>query len=488
MRTYYWRDQSNYGDLIGPYILDKLGFANEHSHPDDAELVTVGSVLEHLPRYFAGTVCGAGKLHQSSKVNLSDARVFALRGKLTLAGVVGAGSPVLGDPALLVSLFVRQPSARYDLGVVSHWTDGELRRRYPYGHFIDAAGKPEHVIAEIASCKRIISSGLHGLIVADSFGIPRQAERHNAGPQEGGDFKYLDYQSIYSDSDVHWGEMWLAPRAEVERTQAGLLSALKVAAGIDLSLEDARHPDISLLVPFRDDGQYRSEVWAWLRRYWRDAYPEAEIIQGHYDDTPYSKSAAVNDAAKRARGRVFAVLDADAYLQADVLRGIVSEIEAALHSGQRKWFVPFDALYRLGEDYTKGLIKGSPSVAIPMPPAQDLLENAKDAISYGHQYGALCQVMPREAFELVHGMDPRFRGWGAEDVSFLRALDTLYAQHEVRPGPICHLWHARSGPLGNSKWVGQSWGNANTRLAQRYSQAVAEPAAMMGLALEHPLG
>jgi hypothetical protein len=106
----------------------------------------------------------------------------------------------------------------------------------------------------------------------------------------------------------------------------------------------------------------------------------------------------------------------------------------------------------------------------------------------GHQYGAMAQMMPREAFYTVGGMDPRFRGWGSEDVSMLRALDTLWGQHEVEAGPILHLWHHRLGNNHlNRRWVGQSWEVANSRLAQRYAGAYAEPEYMRGLADEHPL-
>jgi hypothetical protein len=448
-----------------------------------------------MPSYWNGTIAGAGKLFQNSKVHLSDARVFALRGKLTLAGVTGlhGQTPALGDPALLAPMWVRQPQAEHDLGVVPHWSDKHLARRFAYGHVIDTTQHVQTVIEEIASCKRIVSSSLHGLIIADAFGIPRQAEpfeQEQDGRFDGGDFKFRDYASVF-DEPVHWGKMWLAPRDKVERIQEELFEALTHATGIDLSSDNRRHPQVSLLVPFRDDGEHRSEVWNWLRQYWRSAFPEAEIIQGRDNGTPFSKSAAVNHAASLARGRTFVVIDADAYLPAEVLRTCADNIDQALRNSERLWYIPFDHLYRLSEDYTESLLEQPPSIPIPLPPTGVNREIVtEDAHLYGHRYGALCQVMPREAFCLVEGMDSRMRGWGGEDVSFLRSLDTLYTQHHVVPGDIAHLWHERLGRNDSGmtrRWVGQSWSAANTRLAQRYTQSVAEPAAMRGLALEHQL-
>src|ERR1700722_17094481 len=111
---YWWRPQpdyrgpgaqhlrgpalKNFGDQISEYVLKQLSLDYEWAAPDDAELALCGSILEHLPEYWAGTVCGSGKLHAGSRIRLTDARVLALRGKLTLAGCdLPAGcDPVLG--------------------------------------------------------------------------------------------------------------------------------------------------------------------------------------------------------------------------------------------------------------------------------------------------------------------------------------------------------------------------------------------------------
>src|SRR5581483_6811440 len=121
------------------------------------------------------------------------ARVVALRGKLTADSVKGLKGPVvLGDPGLLMPDFVEQPLAKYELGVLPHWSDHELAGRFSYGQILDVRDPPEKVAQEISRCKRLISSSLHGLIVADAFGIPRQAEFFPNAHNKGGDFKYRD--------------------------------------------------------------------------------------------------------------------------------------------------------------------------------------------------------------------------------------------------------------------------------------------------------
>jgi hypothetical protein len=106
----------------------------------DRKLAITGSILEHLPDHHC-----AENIYENSHIHLSDARVIALRGKLTLAGCRGVkGSPVLGDPGLLVPRWIRQPTAKYDLGILPHFKDDKLWHRFSYGHRIDPLQSPEN--------------------------------------------------------------------------------------------------------------------------------------------------------------------------------------------------------------------------------------------------------------------------------------------------------------------------------------------------------
>jgi hypothetical protein len=60
---------------------------------------------------------------------------------------------------------------------------------------IDATGSVGLVVRQIASCAAITSSSLHGLVLADSFGIP--ASWFGLEPELwGGSFKFQDYESV----------------------------------------------------------------------------------------------------------------------------------------------------------------------------------------------------------------------------------------------------------------------------------------------------
>lgn len=522
--VYFWTrgcegwSQPNFGDELVPLLLQKAEVKQfQWAAPRDADWVLSGSILEHLPRRWDGTICGAGLLHEESRIDVSKARVLAVRGKLTLERLDGLGDPkdvTLGDPALLVPTWIRQYQGKWDLGVIPHWSDKELMKRYPYGHYIDVRKPPEEVIEDIAKCKRVISSSLHGIIVADAYGIPRQAELFPDAitriQHEGGDFKWRDYASIYDDHP-HFGEVWTAPRERVAEIQDNLRMTLAKAMETTPPPENVppprrrrhcspchrhrRRPQVSLLVPFRDDHEFRARVWHWLKEYWLDHLEDAEIVMGHDSRWPFSKATAVNDAASRARGRVFMIVDADTYLDSQYVQRYINDVDRTVRRGKRKWYIPYNKLYRLNAEATLAVLGTDPvsEYFIPSPPPAPWLDDSplqahdQNSKNYGHKYGALINILPREAFFMVGGMDPRFRGWGSEDVSFMRAVDTIYCQHELGYNDVIHLWHSRAGMSWDTRrWVGQPDMVANSRLNQRYTMATSEPGFMKALTGEYP--
>lgn len=199
MKTYYWTGKKNFGDLLTPLLLKKFGkLESELVPPEQSELVMVGSILEHLPKDYEGYIFGSGKLHEK-KLDLPRAKVISLRGPLTAKDF--KGNFTLGDPALLADELVPIQEKKYNLGIVPHWTDTSLEFRKEFLPFkpkiIRVSQDPLEVIAQIGQCKKIVSSSLHGIILADAFGIPRRIEISPSVLEftfrEGGLFKWMDY-------------------------------------------------------------------------------------------------------------------------------------------------------------------------------------------------------------------------------------------------------------------------------------------------------
>lgn len=239
MKTYYWKAKPNFGDLLTTLLLERFTkFKAEWSEPKKADLIMVGSILEHMPNDWNGVIAGAGLLHESSIKHFPSARIFALRGPLTAKRVTGAEDstfePVLADPGLLANELVPLPDKEYNLGIIPHWTDKSLEHRPEFlkysPHIIRVTDHPLEVIAQIAKCKKIISSSLHGIVLADAFGIPRRIEISPevlAKPkQEGGLFKWEDY-SASLDMKLEIGKTQEANRNIVTQKQHELFDVFE---------------------------------------------------------------------------------------------------------------------------------------------------------------------------------------------------------------------------------------------------------------------
>lgn len=242
---------------------------------------------------------------------------------------------------------------------------------------------------------------------------------------------------------------------------------------------------ISFLVPFNctDKDNPRYHNWQWLKKYWRSHFPFAQIVVGRDEASendsciPFSKSVAVNDAARRAHGDIFVIIDADGFLATDMVLTCATRIRRARRRGHRLWFVPYRQFYRLTPKASKRLLESSPKHPYKFSTPPDWCDILNTSGSqHGHWYGAGAQIMSRQAFYEVGGWDPRFRGWGGEDHAAMRAMDTLYWGHKTLPGQFLHIWHPMISPGGSSTWVDwqyRMWSNQkdygmNDRLSGRY--------------------
>jgi predicted glycosyltransferase involved in capsule biosynthesis len=244
---------------------------------------------------------------------------------------------------------------------------------------------------------------------------------------------------------------------------------------------------ISLLVPYKRHVDPRRDItWEWLKKYWEHELPGAEIIcSDGGSDRSFSKTSAINKAAKRADGDIFVILDADCYISGDILVECAEKIRRSQGYGYPLWFIPYRHFYRLNEETSLYILMSDPEdpLRIKSPPDDNLIvQKHKNENSHGHGFGAMIQVLPREAFELVGGMDPRFNGWGGEDVSFMRAVDTLYGHHKTTKNDVYHLWHPTIGESFNDRmWTGQINPGNNNELSSRYSAAFNDRARMRAL-------
>lgn len=205
----FWVDaRPNFGDDMVPGILARQGIAAESCDPVEAELAAIGSILEMLPRSFSGYVWGSGQMMDHAMVPFAGSPTFlAVRGRLTRGHLGLDESVALGDPGLLVDNkeFHVQARSRRGVAVVphyhhigSHWHKRLLSegRNNNLTHWVDVRKSPSYVIRRIAQSEAVVTTSLHGLIVADAVQVP--AVWGTPAPDiGGGDFKFRDYESAF---------------------------------------------------------------------------------------------------------------------------------------------------------------------------------------------------------------------------------------------------------------------------------------------------
>ncbi len=201
----YWIHAKNLGDCLSPvvvnWLLNKKGMSLETRIKGIKHLYAIGSVIG-MGGSFDATIWGSG-LHNKEAIekiskerNLRKYDIRAVRGPKTAEVMRNAGyvcPSVFGDPAVLMSEIYKPKAINvmYDYSVIHHYTkktdsisSGSIQEinilTEDYQQFIN----------KILRSQCVISSSLHGIILAETYGIP--AIFLNEG-MDNEMFKYIDW-------------------------------------------------------------------------------------------------------------------------------------------------------------------------------------------------------------------------------------------------------------------------------------------------------
>lgn len=193
IRLFWWSEpklmgkvKENYGDLMGQYLVERISkkrvvwaHPKKWSYKDFFQpiYVTAGSILAQVNKKCV--VWGSGIIQKDQVVK--PAQFVAVRGPQTRKNLIAQGyevPEVYGDPAVLLPVYYRPKIKKtYRLGIVPHYNNYKqvvaLFGNDPSILIIDLM--TNHIEATtnlLLQCERILSSSLHGLIVAHAYGIP----------------------------------------------------------------------------------------------------------------------------------------------------------------------------------------------------------------------------------------------------------------------------------------------------------------------------
>lgn len=199
----------NFGDALSPILVREITGRNVvYSSIFRCELIGVGSILDIYFRWRRArsivsrneiVTWGAGFIKEGPKRHPKGLVIAAVRGPDTRDRLRLSPNTPIGDPGLLASMFAqRLISPRYSWGIIPHLADSNdqkvklLLQNTKHSTLIRLDQDPIQTLNEICQCERIISSSLHGLIIADALNIPNWRIKFS-NRIIGGSWKFNDY-------------------------------------------------------------------------------------------------------------------------------------------------------------------------------------------------------------------------------------------------------------------------------------------------------
>lgn len=171
INPFWFKGVPNYGDILTPYILNRLGIKHRFARREQCDSIFIGSIAKLARK--GVSVYGSGFIRKSDTVS-TEADWRFVRGQLTREIVLNAGGKcpaIYGDMALILPELVAPEKQVYEVGYCPHGVEYDL---FPNDAHKIRLYHPdvENTTREITKCKKIISSSLHGIIVAMAYGIP----------------------------------------------------------------------------------------------------------------------------------------------------------------------------------------------------------------------------------------------------------------------------------------------------------------------------
>ena len=215
--------------------------------------------------------------------------------------------------------------------------------------------------------------------------------------------------------------------------------------------------NVTVIVPWRGTDPARLRAHEHVTTRLREMLPDADHTEA--DDRSrelFSRAGSRNlGVAQAVDADVVVVCDADTIPQREPL---LAAIRAAHNDGVLH--TPYTRFRGLTEAGTAAYLAGRPA------------DECDAELDWLWSFGGVFVIRPAAWFD-AGGMDERFHGWGAEDLAFSRAAETLLGPTRRHPGIITHLWHPTSPPA-DATWA----------LADRYARATGDPAATRALIAE----
>lgn len=210
-------------------------------------------------------------------------------------------------------------------------------------------------------------------------------------------------------------------------------------------------------MPWRAGCPHREAAWTFVRERLAASLPDSLIVEATAPEGDWCKAAAVSPTVARLPAAVDLVVIHDADVWCDGLPAAIDAVRAGA-----AWAIPHIGVMRLTEAATARVLAGGVG--------DELCERAYRGVE-----GGGIVVLRRDTYTGCP-LDPRFTGWGQEDISWGIALRCLHGEPWRARVPLTHLWHPPQ-----QRMTRRYGSKAGRLLERRYYHARRDPVAMRAL-------
>lgn len=214
----------NFKICLHRFLFQKYTFANiieslEWKLLFNKTFLCIGSVIA-VNRNKSTNIWGSGLISKDEIIY--PANILAVRGRMTQKRLKELNIPyndVIGDPALLLPLIKKPINFKHNkVSIIAHFCQSqkvkEIFANVENVNIIDITDDLEKILDDLSGSSLVLSSSLHGIIVAHAYGVKALWCNFDEVKPNGDQVKFYDYFSSVGIPDYQYVEVFCSENLE----------------------------------------------------------------------------------------------------------------------------------------------------------------------------------------------------------------------------------------------------------------------------------
>ena len=210
--------------------------------------------------------------------------------------------------------------------------------------------------------------------------------------------------------------------------------------------------NLSIIIPYKFVPGVREENFQFVRKYYKEKFPDAEIIIGldNSGENNFYRSFAINKGIEQASCDNILINDADIFISPNLIRKGLKLLN------DTPFVIPWGCCVDLKDNKSKeilnnGLPDNLEELFIDVFLIRDIRPESVSFL-YPKCAGGI-QLIKKNFFNKIGGYDTRFKNWGYEDTHFCYKIKNELGDYPLIDEGVCfHFFHEQNdGKISNKK-------------------------------------